>query len=286
MVRAAARRLLPPPVRRALSETMMSRLHVARAAARPSFAARAGRAYASERAGRSTYRVLAAAELLATRSADTAFVFGSGKSLLDIGPAEWELIAEQDTVSFSEFPRQRFVRADYHMIGEVVHPEAYAKRIRENPLYADTVFLVQRGALAEMSNVIVGRRLLPPHARIFRYRRLARGRYAPPSRSLDAGLVHAWNSSISATNFAVAMGYSRVVLTGVDLYDREYFWLPDGARRETIPEGSTPADLFNMSRPVVELFANWRAVLEQEGVQLLVYNPRSLLAEVLPVFSW
>src|SRR5439155_11397527 len=46
--------------------------------------------YALDRRGRRAYRELDEEELLATRSGDTAFVFGSGRSLVDVTPGEWE----------------------------------------------------------------------------------------------------------------------------------------------------------------------------------------------------
>jgi hypothetical protein len=35
-----------------------------------------------------------------------------------------------------------------------------------------------------------------------------------------------------------------------------------------------------------DVISGWRADLAAEGVSLSVHNPRSLLAEVLPVFRW
>jgi hypothetical protein len=255
---------------------------------------RHGSVYAGDRAGRGSYRSVSGEELRATRTSDTAFVLGSGSSVRDLVPAEWERIAAGNTLSFSEFHRQSFVRADYHMVGEITDaapppPEravaAYARSLRENPLYADTVLLLQEGWLAVDSNALVARRLLRPDARVFRYRRTSRGAYSPPSNSFDEGLVHGWNTSISVTNLALLLGFSRVVLVGVDMYNREYFWLEPGERRPTLPATVEPGDPFLNARPVIDLFARWRALLEPRGIELSVYNPRSLLAGALPVFD-
>jgi hypothetical protein len=242
-------------------------------------------AWTRDRLARSAYRKLDEAALRATRRSETCFVFGSGRSLLEISPEEWARIGEHDVVSLREFPRQHWIRADYHITGEVDFLDEYAARIVANPLYAETVFVVQQGWLAETGNNLVGRRLLPAGARIFRYRRTARGRYAPPSRQFSQGLVHGFNSSISATNFAVLMGWRRIVLCGIDLYDKGYFWLDEGETRSYEKPGIAVDSLFTNAPDIVTTLGRWRDVLEPEGIELMVYNPRSLLARVLPVFD-
>jgi hypothetical protein len=243
-----------------------------------------GSLYALDRLRRRTYPELTEAELLATRASDTAFVFGSGRSLLEVGDDEWRRISEHATISFSEFVRQDFVRADYHLVGEVYDVVEYARLLRDNPRYSDTIVLLQEGWLADDSNALVARRLLRPRTRVFRYRRTSRGRYSPPSRSFSDGLVHGWNTSTSVTNLALLMGFRRIVLTGIDLYDRNYFWLPEGEARPTVTSAVDAP--FPTSEPVIDLFARWRELLEPEGVELTVYNPRSLLARSLEVFRW
>jgi len=243
--------------------------------------------YALDRAGRGRYRELSESELLATRTSETAFVFGSGRSLVDIGPDEWKRIGECDTISLREFPRQRWVPVSYHVTGEVDFIEEYAQRLRENPLYADTVFVVQSEFRAERGNELIGRGLLPQGARVFRFRRSSRGIVEPPSRRFRDGLVHGFNSIFDGTNLAVLLGYRRIVLAGVDLYNKEYFWLPPGETRAYENPGVEGADRpFGGAKGTVELLGMWHDVLANEGVELSVYNPRSLAAARLPVFSW
>jgi hypothetical protein len=252
----------------------------------PTNVLRCGHAYVRNGLGRSAYRTLSVEDLLTTRRSDTAFIFGSGKSLLQLGPEEWSRIAEHDTIGFSQFQEQRFVRVDYHLISEALFVERYARLFRENPMYRDTVYVVQGGWLAHVGNELVGRRLLPEDARVFRFRRVARGRYAPPSSAFADGLVHGWNSSISTTNFGLVMGWKRLVLVGIDLYDREYFYLPPGATFEGEKPGYAAHSRFPGADGIVDYFRRWRPLAEAKGVELLVYNPRSLLAEVLDIFKW
>jgi hypothetical protein len=269
----------------ALPRDLARRAQLAQSMLRPRIAARSTSAWLADRRRRSAYRHLTEAELRATCTSDTVFVLGSGKSVLDVGEATWRAIERYQTVSFSQFARQQFVRADYHVHGEIYKLEEYARWFHENPHYASTVHVVQEGWPAFASNELIGRGLLPPSASVFRYRRTGRARLAPPSRSFRGGLVHGWNSATSVTNFALLMGWKRIVLVGVDLYDRAYFWLPDGTRREDEEEFLAVDDRFLHAQRIASMFALWREAAEREGVAIEIYNPRSILADVLDVFD-
>lgn len=240
-------------------------------------------AWLRDRLQRGHYCSLSVPELLATRTAHAVYVFGSGASLNDITAAEWRAIERGNTISFREFPRQSFVRVDYHVSGEVDDPHDYAQRLRNNPLYENAVLVVQEGWRAIAGNTLVGRRLLPEGRRVFRYHRTARGHYAPPSGSFDRGLVHGFGSAISVTNFAYLMGWQTIVLAGVDLYDKGYFWLPEGQLRSYEKPGLSPTSPFTGAAEMVSMLGRWRGILAEQGVRLEVLNSRSLLADVMPV---
>ena len=231
------------------------------------------------------YRNLSTEELLATRKGDIVFIFGSGHSLNEISEREWRRIEEHDTISFREFPRQEFVRADYHVTGEVDFLEEYARMLRENPLYSKAVLVVQEGWKADAGNLLIGRRLLPPN-RVYRYKRRARGRYEPPSRSFSGGVVHGFGSVTGMINFAYLMGWKHVVLVGVDLYDKRYFWLPRDQMRTYEKEGVELDAPFYSGDQIADMVGRWSEDLRNEGVTINCYNPKSLLAREIPVFDW
>jgi len=232
-----------------------------------------------------SYQLLSEEALRASRRSDTVFVCGSGSSVNDVTPAEWRAIEAFDVVSFREFPRQCFVRADYHVTAEVDDLDEYAARLRTNARYASAIFVVQKGWPAESGNNLVGRRLLPFGARLFRFTRTARGYYAPPSHSFDRGLVHGFNSSISVTNFAYLMGWRRIVLLGVDLRSKSYFWLPPEESRPYEKPGLTASSPFANAEQTRDMLGEWGRLLRAEGRSLSVFSTRSLLAEALPVFD-
>lgn len=251
----------------------------------PRTLARLLRLYALDRRGRNAYTLLSEAEVLRTRTSDTAFVFGSGRSLLEITSEQWQEMAAHNTISLREFPRQDWIRADYHLTSEVDFVDEYAERIRNNPLYERTVFVAQHGIRAERANELVGRQLLPIGARLFRFKRVGRWRDVPPSRR-PSRLVHGYNSIFDATNLAIALGFSRIVLVGTDYSDKGYFWLEPGETRSYEAPGITAETLFTGYDAIVRMMGAWHDLLAEENVELSVLNPRSLLAQRLPVYTF
>ncbi len=242
------------------------------------------------RHGVSKYRVLDETELRATRKSDTVFVFGSGSSLNDITTAEWRAIEAHDTIGFNWFVHEKFLRCDYHVIREIgptdLDPAAerrlreYCDRIRTNPRYASTVLMVQSGFRATNGNLAIGLGLLPPERPIFLWRSL-RDR-AEPSQSLADGLTHQYGTLEECVNFAGLMGWTTIVIAGVDLYDRRYFWLgPD----EPVYGDTTTEGPHNLGASgLVDRLGAWRVYFAARGIEMFVHNPKSLLARTVPVW--
>jgi len=248
------------------------------------------------------YRMLAEDELRSRRRSDTVFIFGSGASLNSLSADEWRAIEKHDTVGFNWFVHQRFVRCDFQIVAEIggndldptmwrPHIRTYFDLIESNSRFDHTVFLVQTGFRAINGNRAIGLRLLPPSRPIFLWHRL-RGR-SEPSQSLAEGLVHAHASLADCVNFAFLMGWTTIVLAGVDLYDRRYFWLsPDKLRPdEDSPDPAVPSSPISVESRhntadsgLIDLLGSWGEQFARRGVRLFVYNPRSLLARTVPVW--
>jgi hypothetical protein len=244
---------------------------------------------------RGAYRHVSEQELRARRRSDTVFVFGSGASLNEIGDEEWALISAHDTFGFNWWVHQRFLRTDYHLVRGIADSDLdpavwrpqlaeYFRLVRDNPLFDETLFLVHGGFRALTGNRALGLGYLPAGRPVFRWRTSIR--VGPPSRSFREGLVHGQSTIQETINAAYLLGWRRIVLAGVDLYDRRYFWLaPDETRPLDRGRGATAADRHvQATMGLVDTLASWRTWLAREGVELEVLNPRSLLAGPLAVY--
>jgi hypothetical protein len=256
-----------------------------------------------ERAARARYRALNEAQLVATRRSDTVFIFGSGASLNDITPAEWQHIGGHDTFGFTAFIYQQWIKVGYHLIRGGIegslswrdYAEDFCASLNGNPNFADTILILQGEYFAMFANQILGYRMIRPGTRIFRYR-TARGE-GLPTRTFAEGIRHNQGTLCDSVNVAACMGWKHIVLAGVDLYDTRYYWLPPDKTFGVDDRGlMVPVDVnhrgnrfdapHNTARNgIVDTMAAWHEHLKREqGVHLSVFNPRSLLAEVMPVY--
>lgn len=240
------------------------------------------------------FRKLDADTLCQTRKSERVYIFGSGYSLNALTEEEWREIERFDTMSFNWFAYQKFLRIDYHVIREtlavrafsarhrVVH--SYCKNIAANPLFDDAVLISQEGWTASSGNRAIGS--LPKGRRLFRYRNRPKRSYEPPSESFDDGIVHGPGTLVDCTNIAALMGWTDIILVGIDLYDRRYFWLADDETNtaDTLT-GNKVDDAHQTSHRIVGYLGDWAAHLKQKGINLWVYNPRSLLSETVPVWQ-
>jgi hypothetical protein len=252
------------------------------------------------------YRVYSASALLASRTSDTVFLFGSGASLKDLSQKEWEYFARHNTLGFSGFIYSTWVRVDYHLVRGWVEFQSgtflwrnyttdYAMRLNANPCFRDTTLVLQADYLGQFCNALIGYRLLREGSKVFLYA-TERGSKMPTS-DIRKGLSHSIATLCDAVNFAYCMGWKKIVLVGVDLYDSRYFWLKPNETNdvdhvtgmvkaaEYSVRGARYDETHNTARNgIVELMASWRKEFNANGVEMMVYNPRSLMAEVMPVF--
>jgi hypothetical protein len=252
------------------------------------------------------YRRMSELDVRALKRSNTAFVFGSGYSLNDIAADEWRHMATGTTIGFNAFVRQRWIDVAFHVVrGWAVDArvealgaaaEDFASLVRDNPRYRDTVFVYQDDYTALFPHRLLGDGGLPPNTKVFPYR--TNRTTDLPTSDFSDGLVHAISTLCDAVNFAVCLGVRTIVLVGVDLYDSRYFWVDPGKTvatdlesgktivQETSYRGQHASDRHNTATSgIVPLMARWREHLERQDVRLLVYNSRSLLASVMPVYA-
>ena len=262
-------------------------------------------AWLRDRLTRHRYQHLSEAEARASRKSDTVFIFGCGSSLNDLTSAEWAHFAAHDVFGFNAFYYQRHVPVGFHLLRSGIYGELrwrpFAQEVseilRENACFANTIFVMQEEYIAHYNNQMVGYGFLPPTARVLRY--VTAREDGPPTRSLAEGLRHDGGTLFDSVNCAFCLGWKHIVLVGIDLYDSRYFYLPPDQTPSLDPDRAVlTGGEFNSYRGnrfdephntlrlgVIDRMDEWRALLEHEGVRLSVYNPRSLLAAVLPVYG-
>lgn len=256
---------------------------------------------------RRAYRLLTEDALRTRRKSDTVFVCGCGASLNAMSEDEWRDIAAHDVLGFNLFIYQHWVPTAFHLFRgglytrhrRALHRYASdtAQALNSNPLFSEAVVILQGEYLAEYCNRLLGYRLLQPGTPIFRYA-TARAD-GDPTQRLQDGVRHGVATLCDAVNVAYCLGWKRIVLVGVDLYDSRYFFLdpdttlaydartgaPVKTRRSPI-RGQDVCDVHNTARNgIVDTMGRWSERFAREGVELSVYNPKSLLADVLPVYQ-
>ena len=242
-----------------------------------------------------------------SRRKDTIFIMGSGYSINDITREEWQhFIDVGDILSFNYFFRGKFVPINYHICGEMdgapnygsvlmnsKHREgikSYYNEIFSNPCYKNTTYFLRYKIDFTKAPVPIALWALF-FLKAFKNKQVCPYRIVIPK---DAILEPSDNiyaiSCIGATlfdavNIAYILGYKKIVLVGIDLYDRRYFWL---GRNEThegdLKRGNTYSNIHRTADKGIRGMAVWNKYLIKKGVRLYIYNPRSLLNKVLHIY--
>lgn len=236
-----------------------------------------------------------------TINKDTIFIFGSGYSINNITKDEFlKMKIIGDTLSFNYFFRGQFLPIDYHLCGEIEKNKNYGgvlsrKRslnnikkyydeLFSNDFYNKTTFFLRYK---------IDYSLVPSATRaIFALKVFNKKRVClygiKRNRSLGSNIEsisHIGGTLSDAINIAYLLGYKKIVLVGIDLYDRRYFWLGYNEVR-SIGRVESCSEQHATAQPLLDLIGEWNTELLANGVNLTVYNPKSLLTEVLPVFSF
>ena len=244
------------------------------------------RAWFADLKGRSFYKEATEFDLHEKRKSDTVFICGTGYSITSIPPEKWRVIEKHDVLSFRCFPKQKFVKVGFHVIGEIDDIEEYADDINKNPMYDQSIFLVQEGFRARKANHLIGEKKLRISAPLFRFKRKDRGIMAPLSKNFSAGVVHGFGSVCEAINVAYIIGWKRIVLVGIDLYDHRHFYHPPDKLRDVEKSGIILDEPYTTSAGIVELVGMWSEALASEGREIFIHNRHSLLSKILPIFEW
>jgi hypothetical protein len=229
---------------------------------------------------------------------DTIFIFGSGRSILELTSQEIEVFRNANTLSFNWFIKQSLFPVDFHLTRRIGDPDngdgdndslkalagvkKFFDQYRMNPFYRDTVLLLQWERRAIGSQLAVSNQLIPSGTRVFPWQTKPGVRL---SDRIEDGLTHGHSVLCECINWAYLFGWKSIVLVGVDLYDNGYFWMAPGESTRFQTERGNRWGMHSTAvSGIVEFLANWNDELEKDGVTLFAYNPRSMLRKSLPQY--
>ncbi|MCK6440233.1 MAG: hypothetical protein L6Q71_08555 [Planctomycetes bacterium] len=243
-----------------------------------------------------------------SRRSDTAVIFGSGPSINQITAEQWSAFAKHDTFGLNFWLLHPFVPRFYFLEGfrDTSERDYFkAELLRRADEYRDVTWLLQA---AELEHYLGGAAkvfdLFPwagkPALVWLQYRRALVPKEMDFQRrhfeALPAGIgdehPKGFGSVTLALSVAYAMGYTTIVLAGIDLDTPGYFWQQgEGRHSEFRRAGGGVAQLHKTAshdkyHPVQDyILAFNRLVLEPEGRKLMLANPTGLLASELSVHS-
>lgn len=247
--------------------------------------------------------------------ADTFFILGSGPSINEISPANFDEIADQRSVGINNWGIHPFIPDMYSFenVPQVGDGQGLHRALRF--LWRDDIrsarpkLLVLRINDAEDANQLD---ILPPE---LRSNLTLYGRVTPSTRDASnlredlvailkllrhrfpGVVVDSGASVIRMLSVGLALNFKRLVLAGVDLNNTRYFW-EEGSNYEDplIPDlppntqhGDAHETTSTMNRPfsVQEMIEKLSSVISTEyGGQLFVSSNQSDLASFLPVYPW
>ena len=241
-----------------------------------------------------------------SRRKDTIFIMGCGYSINDITREEWQHFVDVgDIFSFNDFYKGKFVPINYHICGEITGVpnyglmindkykrkiKSYYDEISHNPYYKDTISFLRYkvDVVKEPTSVALWAIFF---LKAFKNKQVCPYRIVTPKDAIlePSDNIHAISHNFAtlsdAVNIAYILGYKKLVLVGIDLYDRRYFWLGGGETRETdLKRSKTSNDIHATADNMVRCIDVWNKYFIKKGVKLYIYNPRSLLNKVLPIY--
>lgn len=230
------------------------------------------------------------------RNSDTLFIMGSGASVNEISDAGWETMDETgDVLSFNYFFRGDFVPIDYHIVREIEcvptlwggsmlanqqKLSEYCAGLHQNDSYDETKFFVLWDDISWNARGSAYSGWLTFALNCFRNREICffqTSKRELPGEDMSE-ISHYGGTLTDAINIGYLLGYDDIVLVGVDLYNRDYFWLDDGEGRSMDEQYDRDIESEHNTAPtMVRLMPSWEQFLADHGVSVYVENPRSLL---------
>jgi len=236
-------------------------------------------------------------DIISNVKKDTVFIMGSGYSINDISSIEWKNMKKRgDIFSFNHFYKGKFIPINYHIVREMGRYTSvffnkkiflsYTNQLFNNPFFKNTIYFVKYDHRASATIWSVFFLKLYRCRNIYFYRNNMDKKYLQkPSENMNE-ISHCNATLFDAINIAYLLGYKNIVLVGIELYDRRYFWLRQNKTRVIdLNRGKTYKDLHNTTNYVLRIIPEWKNIFDEKGVKLFNYNPKSLLKNILPLYE-
>lgn len=238
------------------------------------------------------------------------FIMGSGSSLNEISETQWKKISRDgDVMGFNDSIFQKYINLDYYIIREI-HPLflfgskwRYAtifqsnfnikkilelkNNIMKNDKMKETKFIIFKDILGGISTLWLwisykkfGNRVICKYSNL-----IDRNANSPISRSMK-DIPHSGGTIFDCINIGLNLGYKKIILLGVDLYDSNYFYLKKDEVRDwdklVNHDKKSKHKTYNNTIKNIKI---WSEQLIADGVEIYIHNPKSLLAGILPVYK-
>lgn len=250
-------------------------------------------------------------ELFQRKLGNKLFILGSGSSLGSMPEEIFKEIKKNSAMSLNFSITQNFLPTNFHVfreIGLANEQDEYAdyqllnelaKLMTDNRSYENAVFFIQDGIKAWATNKFLSTIQFQKPIQIFRYK----NSILPNKILLGKGfnsVTHFASTISDCINLGVLLGYKEIILCGVDLNDRLYFWQKypekcikisalessknDYSDAEHTIEKAKKTPHRSAERLIKFVHENYNVLLKK-GITLSIENPKSPLAEIIPVYK-
>ena len=242
------------------------------------------------------YRQIKFENIFNKKKSDTIFIFGSGTSINNLNNTEIDFFKKHDTVAFNWFLHNSNIKLDYYIIKGIQSPpnllnkkerkkeyKLYKNLLKKNAVnYKNCIFLLQSGLRGTESRRSISKKILPEAALITWYK-VERNKLINKKRSKT--LIVQISTLLTAISFANLGTWKKIVLVGVDLYDRRYFWDPLKTRPLDLNRDAKASDIHSSTSRIIPAIEAWSKHLINSDRKLYIYNKSSILNKTLPVYK-
>ncbi len=175
--------------------------------------------------------------LKGTRKTNTVIFYGTGYSINDITREDYEILKQYDSMSLNWFMWHDFIVPRFYYRGENsgrIFAQKWAKLFDEKKeMYKDTIFLTKPGKGQDLKNVGVKKAYVLDFHPSFSKRMVktvgSKAAYEASLRGFrimkDKLYFFGRSTVCPLLVLLYQMGYKEIILYGIDLSDKRYFWI-------------------------------------------------------------